>query len=530
MMMPMSDKIATLWPEMILLIGACGCLAMGLSGAAQVRRATGLIAAAALLLAGVFAWIGPISSNEDASLSPISGVSITTFIKLAVSGLGLLMLLVTMGAPQQILQAKQAAIRESGGAPFEPGDTMRGEFFAFFLLSLTGVMLCAGAEDLVWLFLALELTSLPTYVMVATTRDQPQAREAAVKYFFLGAMAAAVFLYGFTLIYGATGSTQFAEIRAAITSREQPPTLFIMGLVLSILGVSFKIAAAPMHFYAADVYQGAASPVTAFLAIVPKTAGFVSLIGLLGLAGFLHDDGYQPVVWLLWGMAAATMTIGNVLGLLQQNVKRLLAYSSVAHSGYMLVGLIAASSRSSDGLALGDGIAGVLFYLIAYSLATLGAFAVLGCVEQQPGQEAQTFDDIAGLGRRHPLGGVIMLVSVLSLVGLPPLVGFIGKIYLFGPAIQNGYIGLVVIAVVNSAISAVYYLRIVSCCYFSEPNQATTIMPMNARWVGAGIASLGAVVLGFLADPLIHWAHTASPPDKLPINPIVAHAVNEDSP
>ena len=524
-----SDKLALIRPELIMLLGACGCLGLGLSASAQARRATVWLAAATLVLAGAFVWMGPmgIGVGESGGVEAVVGHEAmlpwvtTRYIKLAVVGLGLLLLAVTAGVPEHIRQVRQAEEDTTRGRPFEPGDSMRGEFFAFFILSLVGVMLCAGASDLVWLFMALELTSLPTYVMVAMSRDDGRAREAAVKYFFLGALAAAVFLYGFVLIYGVTGSTDFTTIRRVMGPTEPTPTLLVVGLVLAVIGVSFKIAAVPMHFYVADVYEGAAVPVTAFLAVVPKTAGFVALIGLMGLASGLDVESHRPVTWLLWGMAALTMTIGNVLGLLQRDVKRLLAYSSVAHSGYMLVGLLAAvatnSSESSsamatsgaDRFALGDGVAGVLFYLVAYSLATVGAFAVLGCVSKQ-GREASTLEDLAGLGRRHPFAGAVLVASLLSLIGLPPLVGFMGKIYLFGAAVQHGYVVLVVIGVLNSAVSAVYYLRIVAACYFDKPNDDTTIAPLNARWLGASVAALGAVLLGLGAGPLVHAAKNAS--------------------
>ena len=540
----MSDKLASVGPELIVLLGACGCLGLGLSASAQARRATAWLAAATLVLAGAFAWMGPMGV---ASVGGVDGVVAqdamlpgvtTTYVKLAVVGLGLLLLAVAAGVPEGLRQVREAEEDTARGRPFEPGDTMRGEFFAFFLLSLAGVMLCAGASDLVWLFMALELTSLPTYVMVAMSRDDSRAREAAVKYFFLGALAAAVFLYGFVLIYGVTGTTDFAGIRRVMSAGLPTPALLVVGLVLAVIGVSFKIAAVPMHFYAADVYEGAATPVTAFLAVVPKTAGFVALIGLMGLVGGLDEDSYRPVTWLLWLMAASTMTIGNVLGLLQQNVKRLLAYSSVAHSGYMLVGLLAATSaglsvsspvvespETSTGatqFALGDGVAGVLFYLVAYSLATVGAFAVLGCVSQR-GREASTFDDIAGLGRRHPMAGVVLVASLLSLIGLPPLVGFMGKIYLFGAAVRHGYVVLVVIGVLNSAVSGVYYLRIAAACYFDEPSDDTSVAPLNARWIGASVAALGAVLLGLVAGPLVHAAKNASSHPQRPVSSFVSN-------
>lgn len=515
-MNPMADKIMTLWPEVTMLIGAFGCLFMGLSSSVSARKSTSWLAMATLVITGIFVWLG--ETTDLATARDASFLSrIPVFIKLTVVGLGVLLLLVSSGVPEQLKQE----VKSLKSKRFEPGDTLRGEFFAFFLLSLTGVMLCAGARDLVWLFLSLELTSLPTYVMVAVTRDHAKAREAAVKYFFLGALAAAVFLYGFALIYGATGLTEFSEIREMIHQQEAVPPLFVLGLVLAVIGVSFKIAAVPMHFYVADVYQGATSAVTSFLAIVPKLAGFVSLISLLGLTRFMAGQSFQPMIWLLWIMAASTMTIGNVLGLFQTNIKRMMAYSSVAHSGYMLVGLLAVSSASSDQAgaasrqALGDGVAAVFFYLIAYGLATLGVFAVLGCVWKQS-QEAETLDDIAGLGRRQPVAGVIMLVSVLSLLGLPPLVGFVGKIYLFGSAIEHGYLALVVIAVLNSAVSAAYYLRIISACYFAAQNEQTRFVPDTARWFGGATAAAMAVLLGLFGHALAQAAHHASPATDAP--------------
>lgn len=523
-MTPITDKIATLWPEITLLAGACVCMLIGLSPSAWLRKLPAWIAAGSLLVAGTILCYSP--TAESTALPLAIPTSLAPFVKLAILGVGLLLLLVTSGVPEGLQQTRDAEAHKAQGKPFEPGNTLRGEFFAFFLLSLTGAMLCAAAEDLVWLFLALELTSLPTYVMVATTRDRADAQEAAVKYFFLGALAAAVFLYGFTLIYGATGSTQYHEIYAYLAHQTATgggiSPLFIVGMVLAIIGVSFKIAAVPMHFYTADVYQGAAAPVTAFLAFVPKMAGFVSLLGLLGLTAALDVQHRQPVIWLLWTMAVLTMTVGNVLGLLQTNVKRVLAYSSIAHTGYMLVGLIVVVTASNTALTdaqqpLGNGTAALVFYLIAYGLATLGAFAVLGSVTSRS-EEAQTFDDIAGLGRQNPLLGVIMIISILSLVGLPPLVGFLGKIYLFGSAIQHGYVWLVVIAVLNSAVSAVYYLRIASACYFSQPNPQTHTEVQPARRLGAALAALAALVLGIAGGRLVDATHyatkndTAAPP------------------
>ncbi len=501
------QKVAGLWPEIVMLIGATACLFIGLSKGKGPRRSTPWIAAATLVVAALMVCSHPSATDSSTALAGLAD-----YIKLAVAGIGLILLMVAAGVPNRLRQTLDAEAAKH----FEPGDVMTGEFYAFFLLSLTGVMLTAGAGDLVWLFLALELTSLPTYVMVATSRDRVEAQESAVKYFYLGALSAAIFLYGFSLIYGATGSTEFAEIARVAQEQiaangDKVPGLLLMGMVLSIVGICFKIAAVPMHFYTADVYEGAATPVTAFLAFVPKTAGAVALILLLSLVGW--DPMPAPIAWLIWLIAALTMTIGNVLGLLQNNVKRVLAYSSIAHSGYILVGLLAGPAMNDAtggaGGALGDGIAAVLFYLVAYGLGTIASFAILGCLRAGD-REAQTYQHISGLHKNHPFLAALMLISVLSLVGLPPLVGFLGKIYLIGSAYGAGYTVLVIILVLNSAISAYYYLRIASACYFGEPDESVVSAGLFPRYAGALIAATLAVVLGIVGNGLVNASRNAT--------------------
>ena len=319
----------------------------------------------------------------------------------------------------------------ASGARFNPLRTVKAEFYAFILFSLTGLMLCASADDLIWIFLALELTSLPTYVLVTlSTKDRP-SQEAGVKYFFLGAMGAAVFLFGFALLYGATGSAHLADI-AAVFARDGLSDLAIAGMILSMVGVSFKIAAVPMHFYTPDVYEGAAAPISAFLAFVPKTAGFLVIILLAATLGWTHgpSESLPPEIRVvLWVVAALTMTFGNVLAILQTSVKRILAYSSIAHSGYMLVGIIAGPG---DGGFASNGIAAVLFYLFSYGVMNAGAFAVVACLERRDldgsHREIESVDDLRGLCKTRPRcsAGVMALCS-LSLLGLPPLLGFFGE-------------------------------------------------------------------------------------------------------
>ncbi|MEX0654921.1 MAG: NADH-quinone oxidoreductase subunit N [Phycisphaeraceae bacterium] len=509
----MLAKFASLWPEIALLVGACLCLVTGLHASGAVRRATPWVAAAALVAAGILIPITGMPYSE------LGFGAMAVYIKYAAVAVGLLLLMVAAGVPEQL---KQNRLAESAKV-FDAGRTTRGEFYAFFLLSIVGVMITAGADDLVWLFLALELTSLPTYVMVATARDRIAAQESAVKYFFLGAMSAAVFLYGFTLIYGATGFTSFVVVdpdtgemvggiyhvaQEQIAAGRLSP-LLTAGLVLSILGICFKIAAFPMHFYAADVYQGATTAVTTLLAFVPKTAGFVALVYLVGLVGW---EPMPPVIaGLLWGLAAVTMTVGNVLALLQTNVKRVLAYSSIAHSGYMLVGLLAGPAVAG-GSSLNNGIAALLFYLVAYGLATLAAFGVLGCLQSR-GDEAETYDDIAGLRHRSPMLAAILVLSMISLLGLPPLVGFLGKLYLIGAAYSAdfaGNIALIVLLVLNSAISAAYYIGIASVAFFGKPSPQVTMPHLPARGLAAGLAAIFALILGLAGTQLVDYAHDAT--------------------
>jgi len=390
-------------------------------------------------------------------------------------------------------------------------------------------MLVTAASDLVWLFLALELTSLPTYVMVVLSgRRGPgfdKSQEAGVKYFFLGALAAAIFLYGFALLYGATGTVRFAEMAQVFASQGMGP-LALTGMVLAILGISFKIAAVPMHFYTADVYQGASSSMAAFLAFVPKAAGMIALLTLvatLGWAWHANGDGQAassaqgtlpPIIdSMLWVMAIATMTVGNVLAVLQKNVKRMLAYSSIAHSGYMLTGVIVGPGQ---GGFVSNGIAAVLFYLLCYGVMNTGAFAVLACLERKSSQETVEVEEIAdlrGLCRAHPVLGWSMALCMLSLLGFPPILGFFGKVPLLTAALGSGRMVLVLALAINSAIAAFYYLRVVATVALEKPpaaEDACSDVQIPARKLGAMLSALGVVVLAFAGNGLMKASNTAA--------------------
>lgn len=539
-MTDMASLLDALRPEMALFGATCVVMLLGLSRAEFVRKSCALVTAAGLLAA---AWLGLRSPDAASSVTAFALFpSLLPFAKTTIALVALLLLPVLAGT---VDRAYERAVDK--GEKFDPIRATRGEFYAFFLFSVTGVMLCATANDLIWLFLALELVSLPTYVMVAMSSPRLRAQEAGVKYFFLGAFGAAIFLYGFALLYGATGATGLGEIReafgAAVSRGENPMSgVALAGMVMAIIGVSFKIAAVPMHFYAPDVYQGAATPVSAYLAFAPKAAGFLALMSLLGTVGWGTYFGDPGAVFVggslpaelrvpVWVIAAMTMTVGNVLALLQSNVKRMLAYSSIAHSGYMLVGLIVGPGAPTPGARnvplASDGLGAMLFYLLCYGVMNLGAFAAIAALQKRTasGQtvEVETLDDIRGLCWSRPLIGWSLVLSAMSLLGLPPLLGFFGKLWLFTSAISAGEILLVVVMGMNSAIAAFYYLRIAAAALLDQRDQlayAPTLHPARGRRLAAALSALGVVALVPFVGPLQQWAHKASRPNEVHAMPI----------
>ncbi|MEK7700786.1 MAG: NADH-quinone oxidoreductase subunit N [candidate division NC10 bacterium] len=377
--------------------------------------------------------------------------------------------------------------------------TESGEYYALVLFATAGMMLLAAAGDLVVLFLSLELMSLSLYVLAGLFKRDLASGEASMKYFILGAFAASFLLYGIALVYGATGTTNLDRIAAAAAGRARDPLLAI-GLGLLLVGFGFKISSVPFHMWAPDVYQGAPTSVTALIATGSKAAAFAALIRVLlvALRGAQAD-------WtaLLWGVAALTMTVGNVAAIAQSNLKRMLAYSSIAHAGYMLVGLVAGGI---------SGAGAVLFYLLTYTFTTAGAFGVITLCERGRA-EAVEVGDYAGLARRHPALAATLSLCLLSLIGIPPLAGFVGKFYLFGAAVRAGYVWLAVIAVLNSAIAAYYYLRVVVYMYMREPEgAAASSVPSFAGGLALAIALVGVVLLGVVPAPFADLAQAAVAP------------------
>jgi NADH-quinone oxidoreductase subunit N len=490
-------------PELILAAVACLLMLMGCSNKVSTRKTVPFVALIGLLFVFFMMCIKAGSAHESVTqdlADTLQLSSFSQFIKILTAGVGVILLLL----------AWPTNAEGTGNSALNVGQET-GEFFGLMLLSLTGIFMVASANDLIMLFLGIELASIPTYIMVSISRPVPVAQEAGVKYFFLGAMAAAVMLFGFSYLYGVTGTIKLDAIsqalhpRGAVTSTMAPWQ--VMAAVMLIVGFAFKLAAVPLHVYAGDVYQGAATPVTAFLSFVPKTSGMVALIKILFALGGAHWALPPTVIKLLWVIAALTMTFGNVLALPQYNIKRLLAYSSIAHSGYMLVGITAlagAYGTSNAAETQTTALQGVLFYLTAYGVTNAAAFGVLMMLPSRDGHvrrttlSAETFEDLAGQGRKHPGLALCMLVCCLSLIGIPLTVGFLGKLLLIKPALSGGFVWLAVITVINAAISAAYYLRIVATMFLREASPLHTEPPEPAKSfpIGAAIAlSVGGTLL-----------------------------------
>ena len=373
-----------------------------------------------------------------------------------------------------------------------------GEYYALLLFSTSGMMLLASAGDLLIVFLGIELMSLSLYVMAGLFKGRLASGEASMKYFLLGAFATGFLLYGIALIYGATGSTNFDRIAAAAAGRPRD-TMITIGLGLLLVGFGFKISSVPFHMWAPDVYEGAPTSVTSLIATGSKAAAFAALIRVLTVALKAAQPDWSV---LLWAIAVLTLSAGNVIAIAQNNLKRMLAYSSIAHVGYMLVGLVAGGA---------PGAGAVLFYLLAYTFTTAGAFGAILLLERSDG-EAVEVGDYAGLGRRHPVLAATLGLFLLSLIGIPPLAGFVGKFYLFGSAVRAGYLWLTVFGVLNSAIAAYYYLRVIVYMYMHEPDGDVQLVPSFAGGVALAIAVVGIVLLGVMPAPFADLAQVAVAP------------------
>jgi NADH-quinone oxidoreductase subunit N len=376
-----------------------------------------------------------------------------------------------------------------------------GEYHALLLFSIMGQCVMATAGELIMVFIGLEISSIASYVLAGYLRDDKRNNESALKYFLLGSFATAFLLYGIAWVYGATGSTRLDEIHRVLLDRSAPANPMLIGLAAALMfvGFAFKVSAAPFQIWAPDVYQGAPAPIAAFMSAGPKAAAFAVFIRVYMTAFGPIANRWEPFVW---SSALLTMVIGNFAALTQTNIKRLLAYSSIAHAGYVLVAIAAHNEI---------GIAAAMFYLASYALMNMGAFAVVTHFARQ-GEKYVNVDDLAGLGWKQPITAALFSIFLLSLIGVPLTAGFFGKFYVFKAALDGGLIWLAVLGLLNSAVAAYYYLRIIVVMYMQEPGEATaSLTPLGpgvktALWASA----LGTLILGIFPSYLLDFVRSST--------------------
>ncbi|PLY00008.1 MAG: NADH-quinone oxidoreductase subunit N [Desulfuromonas sp.] len=373
------------------------------------------------------------------------------------------------------------------------------EYYPLILFTTAGAMWMASGTDLMTIFLGLEVLSVSLYVLAGYFRDQTKSNEAGLKYFFLGAFSTGFLLYGVALLYGVTGSTKIQKIAEYVSAHPDAVLnkMFIAGGLLMLTGFLFKVAAAPFHMWTPDVYQGAPTPITAFMSAGPKAAAFAAFmrVTIIGLDGMQSD--LSAIFWIL---AVLTMTVGNFIALGQQDLKRMLAYSSISHAGYALVGMVAWNEV---------GLSAILFYMLVYTFMNMGAFAVLVLIGKK-GEENLTLDGIAGFGYKKPVLAVALCIFLFSLMGLLPTAGFTGKFYIFAGAVKAGYIWLAVLGVLNSAVSLFYYLRVMVQMYFKEPTEDFAWVKINVSTaISIVVSIIGVLYLGIVPGTLMNLARLA---------------------
>ena len=476
--MPQAADIIRLLPEIILTIA--GTAVMVLAPLRVSRRVFGYISGAALALA-LLAALNAGTFPGPAFSGLIMADRFATFFRVLVMAVGILTVLSSAGF-----------LRREGAET--------GEYHALLLFAITGQSVMAASNDLIVMFIGLEISSIASYVLAGYLREDKRAVEAALKYFLLGSFASAFFLYGAALIYGATGVTNLSAVRGLLIGRGGAEPLFVaVAGALLFVGVAFKVSSAPFQVWAPDVYQGAPSPVAAFLSTGAKAAAFAIFLRIFMTALAPVGRAWEPLVWT---SALLSMTIGNFAALNQANVKRMLAYSSIAHAGYVLAALTARSHA---------GTAAAMFYLAAYALMNMGAFAVVAHIAGK-GERYQEVDDFAGLGAKQPFTAAMLALFLFSLIGVPLTAGFFGKFYIFKAALDAGLVWLAVLGLLNSAVAAYYYLRVLVVMYMREPAPdapAPEPLPAGAK-AALILPAAGTLLLGIVPGPVLEFATKAA--------------------
>ncbi|MBU3708697.1 MAG: NADH-quinone oxidoreductase subunit NuoN [Burkholderiaceae bacterium] len=379
------------------------------------------------------------------------------------------------------------------------GGNLSGEFYVLALLTLLGQMIMISGNSFLVIYLGLELMSLSLYALVALRRDHAISTEASMKYFVLGALASGFMLYGMSMIYGATGSLMMSQIAQVIASGSANKTVLALGLVFLVSGLAFKLSAAPFHMWAPDVYHGAPTSVTLLIGGAPKLAAFAIIIRILveGLGAMAAEWQQMMIV-----LAVVSLIVGNITAIAQTNIKRMLAYSTISQMGFLLLGLLSGVFEGSDAASAANAYSSAMFYVITYVLTTVGSFAVILFLSRS-GFEADHLDDFKGLSQRSPWFAAIMMVLLLSLAGVPPMVGFYAKLAVLQAALAAGHLGLVVFAVLASLVSAYYYLRVVKLMYFDEPADTEAIEATGGLRLVLSLNGVAVVLLGVLPGPLM---------------------------
>ncbi|MCG6961914.1 MAG: NADH-quinone oxidoreductase subunit N [Acidobacteria bacterium] len=465
-------------PEIFLAVAGFVILLAGIAAGRRGIRALTIAGVAALAVTAVLTWLLG---------RPAGGPEVILGGMLVLDGFALYFKLVMIVASAITLMMAAGFLERSsyGG----------GEFVALVLYATLGMMVMASGANLVSLYVGLELMALSQYVLVGYFKLEVKSNEGAVKYFVLGALSSGILLYGISLVYGTLGTLDLGGIRDALGAGVSGNTALGLGIILVGFGMLFKVAAVPFHVWTPDAYEGAPTPVTAFISVGPKAAAFAMFLRLFAGAFAPEIHSWRLVMWMA---AALTMIYGNVAALTQNNVKRMLAYSSIAHAGYALIGIVAGSVMGTWAL---------LLYMLVYTFMNLGAFGFVILLETR-GYAGEQISDYAGLAKRHPGAAAGMLIFMLALAGIPPTAGFMGKLYLFSAAVEAGYIKLVVIAVIMSAVSLYYYFRIVLEMYFRDGEEDVPAPLARDRWLEAMITLcvVATLVIGVWPAPMVGWA------------------------
>lgn len=492
MTLPFSDLMAIL-PELIIVAAACLVLVLD-----PIMPASKKDALAWLSLSALAICLGVTASQMGSRVSAFSDLVIVDpyacFWKLllyVVTGLTILLSLPYLKAERLNL----------------------GEYYGFILLALSGMMVMVSAADLLTIYLGMELMSLSLYVMAGLKRADPRSLEASAKYFVLGAFSSGILLYGISLLFGVAGSTRLTAIASAIGTTGLGDPMLTLAMTLLAVGFGFKLAVVPFHMWTPDVYEGSPTSVTAFMAVASKAASFGAFLRVFveGLGGLKADwSALFLVICLL------TLVLGNVVAIVQTNIKRMLAYSSIAHAGYAFIGVVVAGRTTQGATAVG-GLASVMLYIAIYAFMTLGAFSVVALL-RKGGLEGEEVEDFAGLAKRQPLAALLMMVFMVSLAGIPPTAGFIGKFYVFMAAVNAGLTWLAIVALIFAAVSAYYYLRVVMVMYMRDPAPSTspvpTLVTSPALSIVLACALAGTIFFGLFPNSLVTLATQAALPLK----------------